>query len=239
MWRHIMAGVAVGAAVLAAAPSARAQDQSVAFTIGGFLPRGEDSRVAGDVLNADRCIDTSFACDPLLFQVNDFRGVTLGGEWLVGLGDYFEAGAGIGFYQRTAPSVYEFLTNADGSEIQQDLKLRIVPITGTVRFIPTGRRAPIQPYVGVGIGIFNWRYSETGSFVQSSTSEVFRANFTANGTNVGPVVLGGVKAPVGDAFLIGGEIKYQKAEGDLNTDFLGDKIDLGGFSYQAVLQFRF
>ncbi len=241
MWRPTIVGLSMAAAVLTAAPAANAQDHSIAFTIGGFVPRGEDARVEGDVLNADRCIDTTGTCDSLLFDVGDFNNVTLSGEWLLGLGDYFEAGAGIGFYQNTTPSIYEFLTNEDGSEIEQDLKLRIVPITATVRFIPTGRTSPVQPYIGVGIGIFNWRYSETGSFVDSVDGTIFRASFVDDGTSVGPVVLGGVKFPLNNSFLLGGEIRYQKADGDLSPDvgFVGDKIDLSGFTYQAVMQFRF
>jgi opacity protein-like surface antigen len=239
MWRQAIGGLAVVLAALVMAPAAHAQDQSFSFTIGGFVPRGEDSRVTDDVLNADRCIDVTVLCEPLLFRVQDFNNVSVSGEWLVGIGEYVEAGAGIGFYQRTVPSIYEFLTNDDGSEIEQDLKLRIVPLTATIRFVPTGRHAPIQPYIGAGIGLFNWRYTESGSFVDVTDGTVFRANFEADGNTVGPVVLGGVKAPVGDNFLIGGEVRYQRADDDLPDDFVGSKIDLSGFTYQAVLQFRF
>ena len=40
--------------------------------------------------------------------------------------------------------------------------------------------------------------------------------------------------------MIGGEVRYQQAEGDLDElDFLGPKIDLGGFSYLATFGVRF
>jgi hypothetical protein len=29
-------------------------------------------------------------------------------------------------------------------------------------------------------------------------------------------------------------VRWQKAEADLSTDFLGNKLDLGGFTYQAT-----
>src|SRR5436190_1722551 len=82
-----------------------------------------------------------------------------GGGYLVGLGHWFDAGLGVGFYQHTVPSVYRSLVNdANGSEIEQDLKLRIVPFAATVRFLPLGH-APVQPYVGAGVGLLRWRYS--------------------------------------------------------------------------------
>jgi hypothetical protein len=224
-----------------AAPAAQAQDQSFGVTLGYFVLRSEDGRVAGDTLNANRCIDVTFACEPLLFDVSDFNGGSIGAEWLYGIGDYLEAGAGIGFSQRTVPSVYEFLEADDGSEIEQDLKLRMVPFTATVRFIPTGRRSSIQPYIGAGLGLIAWRYTETGSFVDIETSDIFRASYVDSGTKVVPIILGGIKAPVGDVFSIGGEVRWQRGDAELSedVDFVGDRIDLGGITYQAVFHFRF
>ena len=240
MWRRMVAGLAVIAAAAVLAPAAHAQDSSLGFNLGYFTLRGADSRTGGDVLNAGLCIDATFACEPLLFEVDDFNGATFGAEYILGIGDYFEASAGIGFYQRTVPSIYEGWTDIDGTEIEQDLKLRVIPYSATVRFIPTGRASGFQPYVGVGVAAFQWRYTETGEFLDTSDLSVFRASYEADGTDFGPLVLAGVKAPVANNFLIGGEVRWQRAEGDLSEDdFLGDKIDLGGISYSAVLQVRF
>lgn len=241
MWRQLLVGLGIVSG-LAIPAVASAQDSSLSVNLGYFALRGESSRVAGDVLNANRCIDVSFTCDPLLFDLGDFNGATIGAEYLLGLGDYVEIGAGAGFYQRTVPSIYEFWTDADGSEVEQDLKLRVVPVTATVRFIPTGRASGFQPYVGAGIGVLSWKYTETGSFLDFDFDppDIYRANFIAKGTEVAPLVLAGIKAPVGGhKFLIGGEVRYQKAEADLGSEFVGDKIDLGGFTYSAVFQFRF
>jgi len=238
MWRSIVTTAGVLAALSSAAPAA-AQDQTVSFNLGYFALRGVDSRASGDVLNANRCIDSTVSCEPLLFEVNDFNNVSVGAEWLIGLGRLFEAGAGISYYQRTVPTVYEGLTNVNGSEIEQELKLRTVPISATVRFVPTGRRSPFQPYIGVGVTFINWHYSEVGSFVDTNTGEIFNARYVADGTDTGPVVLGGIRGLMGDNFLIGGEVRWQSAEGSLPNDFVGDRIDLGGFTYQGVFQVRF
>jgi opacity protein-like surface antigen len=209
---------------------------SVNFNIGYFAVRGEDSRADGDVLVAD--LSSAEALD---FNIKDFNGATFGGEWLFAVSDYLEAGVGAGFYQRTVPSVYADFVNDDGSEIEQDLKLRVVPISATVRFLPIGRGG-VEPYVGAGIGLFNWRYSETGEFIDFSDDSIFRDRFADSGNAVGPVVLGGVRFPVADVFLIGGELRYQKAEGDIDvaeSGLLGEKIDLGGWTTSLTMHLRF
>ena len=49
-----------------------------------------------------------------------------------------------------------------------------------------------------------------------------------------------VRAPVGGSFMLGGEVKFQSGTGDLDSsDFLGNKIDLGGVTYSGTLTWRF
>lgn len=217
---------------------AQAQSQTINFTLGGFWPRAEDARVAGDVLVADLS-DTN----PLLFNVSDFKGGMFGAEWLFGIGDFLEAGVGAAYYQRTVPSIYAGKIHSGGAEIEQDLKLRIAPITGTIRVIPTGRRSTVQPYFGAGISLLSWRYSETGEFVDPFDDAIFRANFVKSDTTTAPVFLFGVRFPVAETFLMGGEFRYQKAEGDLplggTEGFLGDKIDLSGWTGSFTFGIRF
>jgi hypothetical protein len=236
MRRHsILAGVAVivvtMAGVMSTARPAYA-DQWLGIDVGYFAAHGESGRAAGDVVAADRTF--------LTFQPNDLRGATVSGEWLVDLNRFIETGFSVGYYSGSAPSVYTNFVNSDGSEIQQDLRLRIVPITATARFLPLGNSAPIQPYIGGGVGIYSWRYSETGDFVDFSDFSIFHGNFAASGTSVGPVILGGVRVPMGP-FAIGGEVRYQKGTGTLPSSggFAGPKIDLGGINYLATVQVKF
>jgi hypothetical protein len=239
MLRVISTGLLLLGLVAVSTPAA-AQDQGFSVSFGYFSPRGEDGRVSGDVLNADRCIDTAFLCEPLLFEIDDFGGFSFGGEYLIGIGKYVEAGAGVGFYQKTVPAIYEFVTRPDDTEIEQDLKLRIVPVTGTLKFVPTGRDASIQPYVGAGIAALFWSYSETGEFVDPVDGSIFRDSFSADGTEFAPVFFGGLRAPVSASMMVGGEVRYQLADAELPEDeFLGDRIDLGGWTFQGTLSWRF
>ena len=213
------------------APSAALAQQSLTFSFGGFVVAGEDARVDGDVLVANR--------DILSFDIDDFTGGSIGIEWLLPVGEFFEAGLGAGFTSRTVPSVYADLVNRNGDEIEQDLKLRVAPVTATVRVLPFGRSRAVQPYLGGGIGLFSYRYSEVGEFVDFTDRSVFRDQFVATGSEVGPVALAGVRFPLGDAWSLGGEVRYQKASADLSEDFLGSKLDLSGFHYLATVRVKF
>jgi hypothetical protein len=228
--RRIVGTLVLAASIAALAAPAFAQ-QSLTVRFGAFMPRGEDARVENDVLLINR--------QYLLFDVKDFNAMTVGGEWAVALGEYFEAGAGFDFYQRTVPAVYAEWVNTDGSEIVQDLKLRIMPLTAIVRILPLGSKRGFQPYVGGGLGVYFWRYSESGEFVDFVDESIFRDSFVASGTSVGPVAVFGLRGRVSNQATLGVEGRFQWGQGNLSQDFLSDKIDLGGFNILATFGFRF
>jgi len=214
------------------APASSFAQQSLNFYIGGFVPKGEDARDREDVLWNN--------LDFLAFDIKDFKGATAGVEYLVGLNEFLDAGLGVGIYRRTVPSVYAYEVRRNGTEIEQDLKLRMVPFTATVRLLPMGRSAGIEPYIGAGVAVINWRYAETGDFVDFTDRSTFRDSFVGDGTATGPVILGGVRIPLG-AWGFGGEVRWQRATGDLPPElgFAGDKVDLGGWNYLATFNVRF
>lgn len=245
--------LAAGLAVVVPATPADAQiiqisgsdaRNTINFNLGYFSLRGEDSRVDEDVLLVN-LIGPPDDRDPffevLAFEVDDFNGATFGGEWLYAITENLEAGAGINFYQKTVPSVYRDLVDVDGTEIAQDLKLRVIPMVASVRFLPAGRGS-VEPYIGAGIGFFNWRYSESGEFVDTATLEIFTNRYTKSGNAVGPVIVAGLRGVVEDVWTVGGEFRWQRAEGDTDREesgLVGDKIDLGGWNLNFTLGFRF
>lgn len=230
MLQKTMASAALVLGVtLGCAEPARAQ-QTLNFTLGYFAPLGEDARVPGDVLNVNR--------GELVFDVDEFGGASVGGEWLVPLGSFIEAGAGISFSRRTVPSVYQDFVDSDGTEIDQDLRLRLLPVAFTIRLLPLGQTSPVQPYIGAGLGLIGWRYSETGEFIGANGIIIPNAVYVDEGTESGAIVLGGIRF-ASDRASAGGEIRYQKANADLSSDFAGSKIDLGGWTYNFTVGVRF
>jgi len=204
--------------------------QTFNVSLGYFTVRGQDARVTGDVLNANRNF--------LTFDIKDFNSASIGGEWLIPVGRYIEAGAGLSFTRRTVPTVYTKFVNANNSEIDQDLRLRMVPVAFTFRVLPLGQDVGFQPYLGGGLGVINWRYSESGQFLDPRDRSIFNNSYAASGTETGPVAMGGIRF-AGDTLASGFEIRYQAAEADLPPPFAGTKIDLGGWSYLFTVGMRF
>lgn len=234
MRKHIVWTALVLCGVLASASPAMAQQQTVNFTFGGFVPRGEDGRVDGDVLTENRTF--------LVFEVDEFTSFTAGVEWLFPIGGFVEGGAGVSFTNRTVPTVYQCCVDNNGFEIEQELKLRRIPIDLTLRVTPLGPSSPVQVYFGGGLSLISWRYSETGDFIDfNNDGEVFRDSFVGSGTEAGVVLLGGVRFQ-GRGAAGGFEVKYHKADASFDADddeFAGSRIDLGGWTYQGTLGFRF
>jgi opacity protein-like surface antigen len=234
-------------AALSAAPQLAAADTLFGGSLGVFVPRGEGSRVAGDVLVENFGIRNGFRT--LIDDIGEtepiklFRGPVVNGEVLFGLGDFVEAGVGIGYYQKERASFYSDFTDLDGTDIEQDTSLRIVPLSVTVRAFPIGRTVPVQPYVGGGVNFYRWKYTEVGEFIDFSdnTLPIFEDEFTDDGTAVGATILGGVRVPVGRVLNLGGEFRWQNGSADLapELNFAGDKVDLGGFSFAGTVHVRF
>ncbi len=241
----------VFALVLLAAPASAQIVQSLQLSGGVFIPKGYSSRASGDVLVADldeldfpKCRATRLeSCIQ-----DEFTGGQVSGEWMVAFSDHLEAGFGVGFYSRTRPTLYASFTNSDGSEIRQELHLRVVPISGVVRFL-AGHPGTFQPYFGVGVAALNYRYTESGDFIDFNQTlpdgsyVVFNDRFIATGTAIGPAVLAGFRVPIsGDIWGFTTEWRYQHGVGDtggLSHNFLDDKIDLGGNSINFGVLVRF
>ena len=131
------------------------------------------------------------------------------------VGNFLETGVGVGYYQRTVPSGLPRLRQRQrqrdraGSQAADRADLGHHPL-------PAGRsRGAVEPYIGGGIGFINWRYSESGEFVDFSDDSMFRDHVQGqwHGRRAG-VCRPDCAFPVGDAFTAGFEYRWQKAEGD-------------------------
>lgn len=229
MVRRMMASAVM---VLACSGAAQAQDAVIGGNIGGFLVRNEESRDRTDILRQN----LSF----LEFDLADFNGATIGGDFAISLGSFIEVGAGINYYQRTVPTVYSDFVDSDGTEIDSDLKFRNIPLTLTAKVFPLTRDAGVQPYIGGGVQFNRWRYTEVGEFLDFDNGDIFRDSFTDDGLEIGPVILAGIRFPVGSSALLGGEWRYStaKATVDPSLGFFGDTLDLGGNTFLFTVAFK-
>ncbi len=228
-------GMVLAAGLLATPARAQAQVvQSINLSLGGFLPRGEESRIVNDVWLANLPV--------YRFEVKDFTGGEVSGEWNFAFTDRIEFAVGGAFYQRSVPVSYRDYINKDRSEIQSAFKLRTIPAAAVIRLMPFGRPGQFQPYIGGGVNVTSWQYSEIGDFIDfNDNNNVYRARYVASGTSTGAVALAGFRAPIhGDVYALTMEGRYQTGQGTLNkNDFLDSKVDLGGTSLRVGFLIRF
>ena len=114
--------------------SARATrgSSTVNFTLGYFFLKGIESRVDGGRA-AERICRTCIRC---CSRSRTSTGFAFGGEYLFGLGRYIEAGVGVGYYAaHRAERLRRPRRTPSDVEIEQELKLRQVPVTFTGRFL--------------------------------------------------------------------------------------------------------
>jgi opacity protein-like surface antigen len=233
--RRATAFLTFGLATALLGVAAPSRAQGLDLRIGGFFPRAE-SNLFSDA-------NELFFVDPK----KDFRGVTGGIEYSARLADNVELGFSLDAFDRQHDTSYRDYTHPGGGEIQQTLKLSIVPLGVTVRFVPTGRRAAIAPYLGVGADLFYWRWREFGEFIdfQDPANPIVSDSFRSDGWKAGFHVTAGVRFRVTHDFAVVGEGRYQRAKARMADDFaptepgLENEIDLSGWSATVGLHVRF
>jgi opacity protein-like surface antigen len=215
-------------------PTANSSRNTVSFYVGYFGLKGIESRDPDDVIVGDLV-----SAHPLLFEVNDLNRATFGGEYLFAPARSVEVGVGLGFSQRTISTVYADLTHSNGDEIRQDIKLRMIPVNFTGRFLILPRGSSVEPYIGGGVTAIRFQYSEVGEFVDE-IGTIFPAVYKTEGTAAGPIILAGVRAPV-ENWTVGGEFAWQKVVADVPAaaGLLGTKLDLGGWNFNFTVGVRF
>jgi hypothetical protein len=221
--RAIVIGVAIG---LAAPASSFAAGLDLRF--GGFFPRGE-SNLFSDVNE--------------LYGVRaeDFDGFTGGVEYSVNVSDHVEIGAHADWYGRHLDTVYRDFERDDGTPIFQELKLDIVPVGVSVRFLPAGRRAPVSPYLTVGADVFFYQYEEQGEFIDFFDDDlpISLDAFESDGATAGFHAAAGLRVPINHDWSITGEGRYQWAHTRMDDDFSLNELDLSGWSATVGVHLRF
>jgi opacity protein-like surface antigen len=219
---------------LMAASASPAAAGGLDLRIGGFFPRGNE---------------TLFQDDRELFFVEkkDFYGVYGGIEYNHVLMDNVELGIHLDGYGRTVDTSYREYTRPSGDEILQSLKLTMVPLGVSIRFVPTSKRARIAPFVGGGVDAIFYKYEEFGDFIDFFDPElpIVGDAFVSEGMAFGFHVLGGVRVYVNRDIAVVGEGRYQWAKDEMGDDFaptepgLVNTLDLSGATFTVGVHIRF
>jgi outer membrane protein W len=226
--------------VLTVAAASRAGAAGFDARIGGYFPRGDE---------------TLFQDDRSLYfaEKSDFYGVYGGVEFNHVLMNNVELGIHLDGYGRTTDTSYRDYTRPDGSEIRQSLKFSQIPLGVTIRFLPTGKRNKIVPYIGGGVDAIFWNYEEFGDLIDFGSADcdtdlgcpIIPDHFHSHGTAFGYHALGGLRVYLNRDFAIVGEGRYQWGTDDMGEDFapngpgLVNTIDLSGATFTIGVHVRF
>jgi hypothetical protein len=216
--------------------------------VGAFFPRGHESLFQD--LNS---LYTPNADPAQGVTGSDFDGVFGGVEYNTVIAPSVEVGLSVDGFGRTVDTSYRDYTRPDGSEIRQSLKLQMIPLGATIRFVPTSKRARIAPYVGGGVDAVFYTYEEFGDFIDFFDPDcntalgcpIYGDRFRDEGVAFGLHALGGIRFYLNRDFAIVGEGRYQWAAKDMGQDFapngpgLVNRIDLTGASFTVGLHVRF
>ena len=235
--------VVVGCVALVAglfAPATAYAQQSLNFYVGGFVAeRGR--RSARRRRSATMCCVNNL--DFLAFDINDFNGGTVGAEYLVGLGEWLDAGLGVGIYKRTrAERLRRFrqrqrLRDRAGSEAADRAVHRDGPVPAA-----RSHRAAVEPYIGAGVAHLQLALQRKRRLRrlqrQLDLPRQLRRQRARRPVRSSSAACGSRSAPLD----VGGEVRYQNAEGDLpaDQDFSADedrsrRLDLRGHVQRPVL----
>jgi outer membrane protein with beta-barrel domain len=201
---------------------------------------GLDVRLGAKWPSADSIL---FDDDEELYFVSDgdWVGFTGGAEYSIKAADNLEIGFHIDGYGKHVDTAYRDFVRDDGSDIRQTLELDVVPIGATLRLIPTSRRAKIAPFLGVGGDLVVYEYKEYGDFIDffDPAFPVAFDSFQSDGVTVGVHATAGLRVFVSDDVAVVGEARYLWARDDMDDDFRGLRVDLGGISATLGVHIRF
>lgn len=184
-----------------------------------------------------------FADNSTLFgaEKSDWVGFTGGVEFGASLNRNLELGVAVDGYDRTLHTSYRDFVRPGGDEIQQDLKLTVVPMSLTLRVLGGSPRG-LRPYVLVGANVYYWEYREEGDFIDFYRPglPVSYDYFSSSGAAFGLHAGAGLRVPVSDDVSVTLEGRYNFAdEVEMGDDFDQNHIDVSGIAATVGVRLRF
>ena len=176
----------------------------------------------------------------LAFSSSDMLNTSIAAEFEYNFKQMFSLSFEAAYYRKDHYSMYKDWTWEDGSPIFQNLALWMTSFELGFKIYPLGSRGPFSPFVGVGGGVYYWRYEQWGDFINFqdltisegyAETTTFSAGFNANA---------GMKFNFSPHFGFLMQAKYQYVRGQLSSFFEGfELLDLSGMTYQFGLTFQF
>lgn len=200
---------------------------SIAVRLGQWTPQGESRLWRENV-------------ETFTIETQDFESLIGGVEVAIELNEFVDVAFGIEGYSRRVSSSYREFVRDDGTEIVQDLRLSVAPITAGARFLPFGKFRTLIPYVTGGLGLYPYEYMEEGEFIDFATFDIFVDAFQDTGVGTGGYAGAGLEWAVSRSVLLFGEYRRHWVNAEHSDDFRGfGDFDLDADQLSAGLAIRF
>jgi hypothetical protein len=196
--------------------STLAEADSFAFRIGQFALKGNSDLWEENVATFN-------------VEVRDFNFIFGGGEFTFELNEFTDLAMGVDLYSRRVSTHYRELVRDDGTEIRQDVRLSVIPVTAGLRFMPIGKFHVVFPYVAGGFGLYPYEYVEDGEFIDFDTWDIFGARFRDSGVGFGGYAAVGLEARLSRGVGVFGEFRRHWVWAQHGGDFR----DYGDFDLDA------
>lgn len=191
-----------------------------------------------------------FVNEQLTVERSDFQTTTFGAELAVTASQRLDVVLGISVSESETPSEFRDWVDADDLPIEQVTKLIQVPVTLSAKAYLQDRGRKIgqlawvpstwAPYVGAGVGVVWYEFSQNGDFVDFETLEIFRDLLITDGSTFTAHGLAGVDVSLSPRVVLTGEGRYSWGKGAMSEDFVSfDDLDLSGFRGTVGFKLRF
>jgi hypothetical protein len=184
---------------------------------------------------------------------SDFNDLAFGGDLLWSLNPYASVMVSLSTYEGRANQFYRplpggFVPTTDQgfplTSVGHSSRLGVTPLTVGFVFYPAGRRSPVIPYLGIGGGLYFWRWTESGQYCDGSVSPCaeFSDEFKSDGVEAGWFAVGGLDFPVRPTWSLFVEGRVHQSTATLSTDVAlngADRLDLSGTEFTAGFAWRF
>jgi hypothetical protein len=245
MRKHpLTAAALLGVLLLAGTPSiGNSQD--------GFLfraPMGQLTLRAGPLLPRAQSDLFEFLTDTLTLGKQDFRAPLLSAELSFTLTPRFDLALAAGWAQAQSRSEFRDWVGDDDLPIQQETRLRSVPVTLSGRFYPLERGRTVSrlawlparttPYVGGGAGVTWYGLRQEGEFIDTDR-RIFESTLESNEHGYTGHVLAGVDHWFTPRVGLNADVRYTWGSAPVGGSYRGwDSMDLGGMQLGVGISFR-
>jgi len=205
------------------------RDNAFRLLLGEFAPSGDsaywDDKALDFTGDAGDFTDIVFVMDYLRY-FNPQMALMFSSSW----------------YEGSTDQSYLDYVDLAGLPIFHTTTLEIYSLTLGLVYNFATRDAPVVPYLGAGGGLYSWRLSEVGEFVDFFPPPplIVRDSFVSDGSTLGYFALAGLDIPLGPAWSLLVEARGQWASDDLGQDFAGfGELDLSGYQYTLGFSWLF